>query len=85
MGYLNLDYRAKADPEDSAASAHGCQLDRHARSRLSAVSQTGAYSRDLKFKAIITKEGTVANLTLVSGHPLLVPAAIDITFALPPK
>jgi protein TonB len=27
--------------------------------------------------AIIAKDGTVANLTVISGHPLLVPAAVD--------
>ena len=29
----------------------------------------------VRFNAIIGKDGTIANLTLVSGHPLLVPAA----------
>jgi TonB family protein len=30
-----------------------------------------------QFKAIIDKEGNVANLQLISGHPMLAPAAID--------
>jgi protein TonB len=29
----------------------------------------------VRFNAIIGKDGNIANLTLVSGHPLLVPAA----------
>jgi protein TonB len=31
----------------------------------------------VRFNAIIGKDGTIQNLTLVSGHPLLVPAATD--------
>lgn len=31
----------------------------------------------VKFQAIIGKDGTIQNLQLVSGHPLLVPAATD--------
>ena len=31
----------------------------------------------VRFNADIATDGTVANLTLVSGHPLLVPAATD--------
>jgi protein TonB len=31
----------------------------------------------VKFTAIIGKDGTIQNLQLVSGHPLLVPAATD--------
>jgi len=27
--------------------------------------------------AVISKEGAIENLTLVSGHPMLAPAAID--------
>jgi protein TonB len=28
-------------------------------------------------RAIISRDGSIENLTLVSGHPMLVPAAID--------
>ena len=31
----------------------------------------------VQLKAIISKEGAIENLQLVSGHPLLVPAAMD--------
>jgi periplasmic protein TonB len=31
----------------------------------------------VKLHALITKEGTIDNLELISGHPLLVPAAIE--------
>jgi protein TonB len=31
----------------------------------------------VRFNATISKEGTIQNLTLVSGHPLLVPAATE--------
>jgi protein TonB len=31
----------------------------------------------VKFNAVISKDGTIQNLTLVSGHPLLVPAATE--------
>jgi len=31
----------------------------------------------VKFTAIIDKDGRVANLQVNSGHPLLIPAAID--------
>ena len=31
----------------------------------------------VRFTAIIGKDGTIQNLQLVSGHPLLVPAAQD--------
>ncbi len=31
----------------------------------------------VRFNAVIGRDGTIANLTLVSGHPLLVPSATD--------
>ena len=31
----------------------------------------------VRFNAVIGKDGTIQNLTLVSGHPLLVPSAQD--------
>ncbi|MDZ4798163.1 MAG: energy transducer TonB, partial [Bryobacteraceae bacterium] len=31
----------------------------------------------VRFNAVIGKDGAIANLTLVSGHPLLVPSATD--------
>src|SRR5206468_10196521 len=31
----------------------------------------------VKFTAVISKDGTIQNLQLVSGHPLLVPAATE--------
>jgi len=31
----------------------------------------------VRFNAVIGKDGTIQNLTVVSGHPLLVPAATD--------
>jgi protein TonB len=31
----------------------------------------------VKFNAIIGRDGAIANLTLVSGHPLLVPSATE--------
>ena len=31
----------------------------------------------MRLKAVISKDGRIQNLTLISGHPLLVQAAID--------
>ena len=31
----------------------------------------------VRFNAVIGKDGTIQNLTLVSGHPLLVPSATE--------
>ena len=31
----------------------------------------------MRFNAVIGKDGTIQNLDLVSGHPLLVPAATE--------
>ncbi len=31
----------------------------------------------VKLHALISKEGTIENLTLISGHPLLAPAALE--------
>jgi protein TonB len=31
----------------------------------------------VKLHALISKEGTIENLTVISGHPLLVPAALE--------
>jgi protein TonB len=31
----------------------------------------------VKLEAVISKEGTIENLTVVSGHPLLIQAALD--------
>jgi protein TonB len=31
----------------------------------------------VRFNAIISRDGTIQNLQMVSGHPLLVPAATD--------
>ncbi|HLK50660.1 MAG TPA: M56 family metallopeptidase [Bryobacteraceae bacterium] len=31
----------------------------------------------VQLEAVVAKDGTVANLTVISGHPLLVPAAVD--------
>ena len=31
----------------------------------------------VRFNAVIGKDGTIQNLTLVSGHPLLIPSAQD--------
>ncbi len=36
-----------------------------------------AFRATVRFTAIIGKDGTIQNLTVVSGHPLLVPAAQD--------
>ena len=32
---------------------------------------------DVRLQAVITPEGTIAQLTVISGHPLLAPAALD--------
>ncbi|HBY59718.1 MAG TPA: energy transducer TonB, partial [Solibacterales bacterium] len=31
----------------------------------------------VRFNAIIGRDGTIQNLTVVSGHPLLVPSALE--------
>ena len=31
----------------------------------------------VKLNAIISKDGTIQNLTVISGHPLLVPSALE--------
>jgi periplasmic protein TonB len=42
-----------------------------------ALARSARISGSVVLKAIISKEGTIEDLTLVSGHPMLVPAAID--------
>ena len=35
------------------------------------------YKRQVILRAVIGKDGSIQNLSLVSGHPMLAPAAID--------
>ncbi len=39
------------------------------------LAQEARIQGSVRFNAVIAKDGTISNLTLVSGHPLLVPAA----------
>jgi len=41
------------------------------------LARAARISGNVVLKAIISKEGTIEDLTLVSGHPMLVPSAID--------
>ena len=31
----------------------------------------------MRLEAVIGRDGAIANLTVISGHPLLIPAALD--------
>lgn len=42
-----------------------------------ALARSARISGNVVLKAIISKEGNIEDLTLVSGHPMLVPSAID--------
>ena len=42
-----------------------------------ALARQAGIQGTVQLQAIIAKDGTVANLTVVSGHPMLVPAALD--------
>lgn len=42
-----------------------------------AIARSARIQGDVVLKAIISKEGNIEDLQLVSGHPMLVPAAID--------
>ena len=54
------------------------QADPPAQAGVSAAGQAGAHFRAwCNLNAIIGKDGTIQNLKVVSGHPLLVPAAIE--------
>lgn len=117
MGYLNLNYRAKADLDATAEAAREdlATADHWLEKTLATLRATphsfseaapplvwppvlriahatwietpapvypqlakqARIQGTVKLNAIITKEGTVANLTVVSGHPVLVPAAIE--------
>jgi protein TonB len=46
-------------------------------SRLSGAGQVGPHSGTVRFTAIIGKDGTIQNLQLVSGHPMLVQSATE--------
>jgi periplasmic protein TonB len=41
------------------------------------IAQRGHIRGTVQLRAIISRDGTIENLQLVSGHPMLVPAAID--------
>jgi protein TonB len=41
------------------------------------IAQRARVQGTVEMKALISKQGTIENLQLVSGHPLLVPAAMD--------
>jgi periplasmic protein TonB len=41
------------------------------------IAQRGHIQGAVQLRAIISRDGTIENLQLVSGHPMLVPAAID--------
>ena len=41
------------------------------------IARTARVEGPVVLEAIISKEGTMKNLRLISGHPLLVPAAIE--------
>ncbi len=55
----------------------GGESDQESDAALSAAGQAGAHSGTVRFTAIIGKDGTIQNLQLVSGHPLLVPSATE--------
>ena len=42
-----------------------------------AVARAARIQGTVVLSAVIAKDGTVENLSLLSGHPLLVPAAMD--------
>jgi protein TonB len=41
------------------------------------IARTARISGSVVLTAVIAKDGQIENLTLVSGHPMLAPAAID--------
>jgi protein TonB len=41
------------------------------------IAQRARVQGTVEMKALICKQGTIENLQLVSGHPLLVPAAME--------
>jgi protein TonB len=42
-----------------------------------AIARAARIQGDVVLKAIIDREGNIQDLQLVSGHPMLVPAAVD--------
>jgi protein TonB len=42
------------------------------------LAQSARIQGVVKLHALISKEGTIENLTVISGHPLLVPAALEV-------
>jgi len=55
----------------------GADPDRRAFARLGAAGSPGSYSGTVILQATISKEGSIENLQLISGHPMLAPAAIE--------
>ena len=53
------------------------QIDSPAEASLSATGQAGSHSGRRQLHALISKEGTIEGLKVVSGHPLLVPSALE--------
>ena len=51
------------------------QIDQPATAGVSASRAAGAHSGVVRIRAVVSKDGAVGHLTLLSGHPLLVPAA----------
>jgi TonB family protein len=67
-----------ASPEGTAGViANGPKLVHQVAPVYPPTAKAARISGVVKFNAIITTEGTIKNLEVISGHPLLVPAAIE--------
>lgn len=67
-------------PDDNAprirvGSTFGPKLIRHVRPKYPAAAKTAKVEGTVRFDATIAKDGTIRDLQLVNGHPLLVDAA----------
>ncbi len=56
-------------------NVQAARLIRQPKPQYPALARQARIQGTVRFNAIIAKDGSIANLTLVSGHPLLVPAA----------
>jgi periplasmic protein TonB len=53
------------------------KLVKQPRPNYPALAKSARIQGVVKLRALISKEGTIENLTVISGHPLLVPAALE--------
>ena len=66
-----------ASASESAATCRQAKLIRQPKPVYPPLAKQARIQGVVRFNAVIGKDGTIQNLKVVSGHPLLVPAALE--------